>query len=240
MLQQTAVVTTPVSIGTAITTSFGLAIGSMLAWVPRLIAFGLILLIGWILSSLLARVIVTVLRAIKFNDVMARIGVAGFLERMRDGLDASALVGGIVKWIIRFVILLVAFDALGLPAISDVLRQFLIWLPNLVVAIAVLILAGIGARALSDLVRGTASEAGFKNPDTLANVAKTAVWVFAAVIAVNQVGVGQVLVNTLFTGAVAALALAAGLAFGLGGRDLAARKLEEWYDDESGIPKGVK
>jgi hypothetical protein len=240
MLQQTTVVTTPPSIGASIKTSLGQAIAATLAWLPRLIAFVLILLIGWIVSSLLARVVGTVLRTIKFNDLMARIGVAGFVARMRGGLDASGLVAGAVKWLVRFIVLLVAFDALGLPAISDVLRQFLIWLPNLVVAIAVLVLAGIGARALGDIVRGTTSEAGFKNPDTLANVAKTAVWIFAVVIAVNQVGIGEMLVNTLFTGAVAALTLAAGLAFGLGGRDLAARKLSDWYDEGSNSTQKLK
>lgn len=230
MLQQTTVVTPPPSIGASIKTSFGQAIGATLTWLPRLLAFIVIVLIGWIVSAILARVVGTVLRKIKFNEVMARIGVSGFVGRMRAGLDASGLVAGAVKWVIRFVVLLVAFDALGLPAISDVLRQFLIWLPNLVVAIAVLVLAGIGARALGDLVRGTTSEAGFKNPDTLANVSKTAVWIFGVVIAVNQVGIGEMLVNTLFTGAVAALALAAGLSFGLGGRDLANRKLDDWYE----------
>lgn len=233
MPQQTTDVSTPTSIGASIKTSFGEAIGATLTWLPRLLAFILIVLVGWIVSSLLARVVATVLRTIKFNDAMASIGVGGFLGRMRTGQDASALVAGAVKWVIRFIVLLVAFDALGLPAISDVLRQFLIWLPNLVVAIVVLVLAGIGARALGDLVRGTTSEAGFKNPDTLANVAMTAVWIFAVVIAVNQVGIGQMLVNTLFTGAVASLALAAGLAFGLGGRDLASRKLGDWYQEGS-------
>src|SRR5437870_13886701 len=233
MLQQTTVISSPTSIGASIKTSFSQAIGATLAWLPRLIAFILIVLVGWIVSSLLARGVATLLRAIKFNDVMAKIGVGGFLGRMRTGIDASGLVAGAVKWVIRFIVLLVAFDALGLPAIADVLRQFLIWLPNLVVAIAVLVLAGIGARALGDLVRGTTSEAGFKNPDTLANVAMTAVWVCAVVIAVNQVGIGQMRVNTLFTGAVVALALAAGLAFGLGGRDLAARKLADWYQEGS-------
>jgi hypothetical protein len=234
MLQQTTVVQP--SIATSIKTSFGEAIAATLLWLPRLIAFLLIVLIGWIVSALVARLVATLLRTVKFNDVMAKVGVGDFLGGMRKGLDASTMVAGAVKWVIRFIVLLVAFDALGLPAISDVLRQFLIWLPNLVVAIAVLILAGIGARALGDLVRGTTSEAGFKNPDTLANVAKTAVWIFAVVIAVNQVGVGEMLVNTLFTGAVAALALAAGLAFGMGGRDLAARKLKDWYDEN---PEGA-
>jgi hypothetical protein len=240
MLQQTTAPATPPSIGTSIKTSFSQAIGATLAWLPRLIAFILIVLVGWIVSALLARGIARVLRMIKFNEVMARIGVGGFLGRMREGLDASGLVAGAVKWIVRFIVLLVAFDALGLPAISDVLRQFLIWVPNLVVAIAVLVLAGIGARALGGLVRGTASEAGFRNPDTLANVAKTAVWIFAVVIAVNQVGIGQMLVNTLFTGAVFALALAGGLAFGLGGRDLASRKLDDWYEEGSNGAKTPK
>ena len=238
LLQATVVQTPPPSIGTSIKTSFGEAIAATLLWLPRLIAFFLIILVGWIVSALLARLVSTVLRAIKFDDLMTRLGLGDFLGRMRGGLTASTLVAGATKWIVRFVVLLVAFDALGLPAISDVLRQFLIWVPNLVVALAVLVLAGIGARALGDVVRGTTSEAGFRNPDTLANVAKTAVWIFAVVIAVNQVGIGEILVNTLFTGAVAALALAAGLAFGMGGRDLAARKLKDWYDEGSdGVPR---
>lgn len=247
MLLQTTVVQTPPSIGASIKTSFGQAIGATLTWLPRLLAFFVILLVGWIVSALLARLVTTVLRAVKLNELVAGLGLSGFLSRMREGLDAPALVAGAVKWIVRFIVLLVAFDALGIPAISDVLRQFLIWLPNLVVAIAVLVLAGIGARTLGDIVRGTTSEAGFQNPDTLANVAKTAVWVFAVVIAVNQVGIGAVLVNTLFMGAVAALSLAAGLAFGMGGRDLAARKLKDWYGEgtqsvdrlkDTGMPRG--
>lgn len=238
MLLQTPAVTPPPSIGESIRMSFGQALGATLAWLPRLLAFFVILFIGWLVSALLARGVAALLRTIKFNELMARIGVGDFLGRMRGGVDASALLAGAVKWIIRFIILLVAFDALGLPALSDVLRQFLIWLPNLVVAIVVLILAGIGARTLGNLVRATTAEAGFRNPDTLSNVAKTAVWIFAVIIAVNQVGIAETLVNTLFTGAVAALSLAAGLAFGLGGRDLAARKLDDWYEDgDEGTPK---
>lgn len=237
MFQQT-VVTQPVTVGESVRASFGQTIGATLAWLPRLLAFFIILLVGWLVSALLAKAVSTILRAIKFNEVATRIGVGSFLARMRSGKDASEIIGTVVKWIVRFIVLLVAFDALGLPAISDVLREFLVWLPNLVVALAVLVLAGIGARALGDLVRGATSEAGFRNPDTLANVARTAVWIFAVVIAVNQVGIADVLVNTLFTGAVAALALAAGLAFGLGGRDLAARKLDEWYESgEEGAEK---
>jgi hypothetical protein len=135
-----------------------------------------------------------------------------------------------VKWLVRIVVLLVAFDVLGLPAVSDVMRQLLLWLPNLVVAIFVLFIGGIAARTLGNVVRGATAEAGFANPETLANITRTTVWAFAIVVAINQLGIATNLINTLFTGFVGALAIALGLAFGLGGRDLASRTLENWYD----------
>ncbi len=115
----------------------------------------------------------------------------------------------------RLIVLVVAFDALGLPAVSEVLQQFLLWIPNLVVAVVVLVIAGLAANALSNLVRGATAQAGFDNPDTLATIARVAVWAFGIVVAVNQIGVAQELVNTLFMGFVGALALAAGLGFRL-------------------------
>ena len=133
--------------------------------------------------------------------------------------------------------LLAAFGALGLAAMSNVLSQFLLWLPNLVVAVGVLVLGGMLGRAAGDLVRGATAEGGFSNPNTLSTVARWTIWGFAIIIAVDQIGIGVAVINTLLTGLVAAVALAAGLAFGLGGRDLAARKLDNWSDqlgDSSG------
>jgi hypothetical protein len=149
---------------------------------------------------------------------------------MGTGTDSAGVVAGLVKWLVRIVVLLVAFDVLGLPAVSDVMRQLLLWLPNLVVAIFVLFIGGIAARALGNIVRGATAESGFSNPETLANVTRTTVWAFAIVVAINQLGIATNLINTLFTGFVGALAVALGLAFGLGGRDLASRTLENWYD----------
>ena len=114
--------------------------------------------------------------------------------------------------------------------VSGVVRQLWLWLRNLVWAIVGLFIGGIAARALGNVVRGATAEGGFSNPETLSNVARTAVWSFAVVIAINQLGIATNLINTLFTGFVGALAIALGLAFGLGGRDLASRTLENWYD----------
>jgi hypothetical protein len=93
----------------------------------------------------------------------------------------------------------------------------------------VLVIAGLAANALSNLVRGSTAQAGLGNPDLLATIARIAVWGFGIVVAVNQIGVAQALVNTLFMAFVGALALAVGLAFGLGGRETASQILQNWY-----------
>lgn len=210
--------------------SFRDAFSMLLSAIPRILGFIIIVAIGWFVSSLLARGITGLLRVIRFDELMQRSGLADFMNKMGTGIDPVGIVAGVVKWIVRVVVLLVAFDALGLPAVSDVMRQLLLWLPNLVVAIFVLFIGGIAARALGNIVRGATAEGGFANPETLANVTRTTVWAFAVVVAINQLGIATNLINTMFTGFVGALAIALGLAFGLGGRDLASRTLENWYD----------
>ena len=210
--------------------SFRDAFTMIVSAIPRILGFIIIVAIGWLVSNWLAKGVTSALRAIHFDELMQRSGIGDFLNKMGTGTDAAGIVAGLVKWIVRIVVLLVAFDVLGLPAVSDVMRQLLLWLPNLVVAIFVLFIGGIAARALGNIVRGATAEAGFANPDTLANVVRTTVWAFAIVVAINQLGIATNLITTLFTGFVAALAIALGLSFGLGGRDLASRTLENWYD----------
>jgi hypothetical protein len=226
---QTTVVTGP-SFTETLMASFRDAFSMILSAIPRILGFVIIVAIGWFVSSILARGVTRLLRAIHFDELMQKSGIGDFMAKMGTGTDSAGIVASLVKWLVRIVVLLVAFDVLGLPAVSDVMRQFLLWLPNLVVAIFVLFIGGIAARALSNIVRGATAEAGFANPETLANVVRTMVWAFAIVVAINQLGIATNLINTLFTGFVGALAIAMGLAFGLGGRDLASRTLENWYD----------
>ena len=227
-----------VGFGQSLVDSFRGAMTMILAAIPKIIGFLLILFIGWLIAGWVAGLVTRLLRAVRFNDAADKAGVGKFVASSSDpGTDPSAAVGGVVKWIIRLVVLLAAFGALGLTAMSLVLSQFLLWLPNLVVAVGVLVLGGMLGRAAGDLVRGATAEGGFSNPDTLATVAKWTIWGFAIIIAVNQIGIGVAVINTLLTGLVGAVALAAGLAFGLGGRDLAARKLDDWSNqlgDSSG------
>jgi Conserved TM helix len=214
----------------ALLTSLSAAMALFFAAIPKVIGFVVVLVIGWFVASLVARAIAALLRRIRFNELSAQSGFGGFVENMGLRTDASGAIADTAKWFIRLIALVVAFDALGLPAVSDVLRQLLLWIPNLVVGIVVLVIGGLAANALSNLIRGATAQGGLGNPDLLATIAKVTVWAFAIVVAVNQIGVAQTLVNTLFMAVVGAAALAFGLAFGLGGRDTAAEIVHRWYN----------
>jgi Conserved TM helix len=215
--------------GQAIMTSVAAALALFLGAIPKIIGFLAILIIGWLIAGALAGVVANLLRAVKFNELAERSGFSGFVRNMGVHTDAADVLATAVRWFIRLIVLVVAFDALGLPAVSQVLQQLLLWIPNLIVALMVLVIAGLAANALYRLVRGATAEAGLGNPDLLANIARVAVWAFAIVVAVNQIGIASTLVNTLFMGVVAALALSFGLAFGLGGRDTAGEIVRSWY-----------
>jgi hypothetical protein len=167
---------------------------------------------------------------VKFDGFADRAGLSDFARKAGKNANASTMLGAIVKWFVRLIALVVAFDALGLPAVSEVLQQLLMWLPNLVVALVALMIGGLAANALSGLVRGAAAEGGLERPDLLARIAKIAVWAFAIVVAVNQIGIATALINTLFMATVGAVALALGLSFGLGGRETAGKVVQKWYD----------
>jgi hypothetical protein len=224
----------------AIFTSITQALALFLAAVPKVIGFIIILAIGWLIASLVARAAAALLRSVRFNDMAHRSGFAGFVMNTGVQTDSVGFVALITKWFIRLIALVVAFDALGLPAVSDVLRQLLIWLPNLAVALVVLVIGGLAANALAGLVRGAMAKADLGNPDLLATVARVAVWAFAIVVAVNQIGVARELVNTLFMATVGAVALALGLAFGIGGRDTAAEILRGWYERSRGAAPKIQ
>ena len=213
----------------AILTSLAGAMAVFFAAIPKVLAFAVILVVGWFVAGLIARLVAGLLRRVRFNELATRSGFAGFVGNIGVQTDAAGFLAELAKWFIRLIVLVVAFDALGLPAVSDVLRQLLLWLPNLAVGLVVLVIGGLLANAAAGLVRGATTSAGFRHPELMANVARGAIWVFAIIIAVNQLGIAQTLVNTLFMGAVALAVLALGLSFGLGGRDVAAKILERWY-----------
>ena len=214
--------------GEALRASLVGILNAFTAAVPKLLGFVAVLVVGWILSSLVAKGTVALLQALRFNELARRSGIAEFVRRMAVRTDSTGVIANVAKWFIRLITLVVAFDLLGLPAVSGVLQRLLLWLPNLAVALVVLVIGGVAANALSGIVRGTTTGTRLVHPDLLATATRVAVWVFAVVVAVNQLGVATILVNALLFGLIGAVALAAGLSFGLAGRDRAARLLDQW------------
>jgi hypothetical protein len=205
------------------------ALGLFAGAVPKFFGFVVILIVGWLIAAVVARVVGGVLRGMKFNDLADRSGFSDFVRQMGLRTDASGFIAQVARWFIRLITLIVAFDALGLAAVSQVLQQMLLWLPNAAVALAILVIGGVAAGALARLVRGAAASAELGNPDVLATITRVGVMAFTVLVAVNQLGVATDLVRTLFVGVVGGLALALGLAFGLGGRDTASEIVRGLY-----------
>jgi len=206
------------------------ALITLLSFIPALIGALLILIIGWIIAGIVGRLVTTVLQKVGFETAAERTGVTGFLSRSgARGWTASKVIGELAKWFIRLIFLEAAAQAVHLTAISELINRVVFFIPNLVVALVVLLIGALIGKVLAGIVRGAASEAGFDSPNLLASVAQYAVIGFAAIIAVNQIGVAAAIVNTLFTAIVAAIALAVALAFGLGGREVAGEIWRRWY-----------
>lgn len=225
--------------GDAIFLSLTNALNSFLAAIPQVIGALIIIVIGWIISNILARIIREVLERIGADRAFAKLGNDVYGARSRS-FQPSVVAAEIVKWIVRFIFLVAAANVLGMPQISLLLNQVLLWIPNLIVAAVILLVAPLLARFVRGAIEVGAGEMGFSNARLLGRIAEIAIIAFAVLIAVNQLGIAADLINILFIGVVAALALAFGLAFGLGGRDVAARLTEQWYAGASNAASKVK
>ncbi len=212
--------------GTAIWTSLTNALALVFAFIPKLLGFLVILLIGWIVASLVSKAVTFLLRRVGFDRVSERIGLTRFEQRMHMHLDPAGVLGRIVYWFLFLVFLVPAVDALGLTSISALLGQIIAYIPNVFVAILILFLGTLAAQFVADLVRGMTARATIGNANVFAAIARFAIIGFVALMALEQLQIAPALITVLFTALVGALALAFGLAFGLGGRESAQRWLE--------------
>ena len=134
--------------------------------------------------------------------------------------------GEIIRWAIIFIFLVPASEILGLPQLSSLINGLVDYIPNVIVAVVVLMVGAILADILGELVSGTSQAIGASTANFLGVIAKYSVIVFSIMIALSELGIAATIINTLITGFVAMLALAGGLAFGLGGKDTASELLD--------------
>lgn len=204
-------------------------------FVPNLVVAIVIVILGWLIGALIGRAIWQVFRSIKVDEALRRAGFENFLRRGGIDLDTGAFVGGLVKWFIIVVFLVAAFDVLGLSQVNLFLQQVVIaYLPRVIVAALVLLVGGVVGDIVERVVVTAARTADLKSAHFAGAVSKWAVWVFAILVALSQLGIAAAFSQTLFTGIVIAISLALGLSFGLGGQEAAGRFLERLRGDMRG------
>ncbi|TME48320.1 MAG: small-conductance mechanosensitive ion channel [Chloroflexi bacterium] len=217
--------------GDAVLVSVTGALMAFLSFIPALIGAMLLVLIGWWIAAIVARLVERLLNSVGFEHAAERTGISGFISRTGAGqVRASHVIAQLVKWFIRLIFLEMAAQARHLTAVTTLLNSIVLFIPNLVVALIIVLIGVLLAQFVGRLVRGSLTSAGMSNAGVLAAVVEYGIMGLAIVTALNQIGIASIIVTILFAGVVGALALAAGLAFGLGGRETAAQIWERSYE----------
>lgn len=214
--------------GDALNSTLGSLWPATIQLIASLIVAIIIFVVGWIIGAFVARLIEQAFKTIKIDHILKQAGLEDALNRGGVKLNSGAFIGGLVKWFIIAVFLLASLQILGLNEVTYFLESIVVtYLPRVIVAVLILLVAVVISDVTQKFVVAAAGAAKIKAAHSVGVVAKWSIIIFAILSALVQLGIAVALIQTIFTGVVAALALAAGLAFGLGGRDAAARTIEK-------------
>ncbi|CAN5177141.1 hypothetical protein BH18ACT10_BH18ACT10_06350 [soil metagenome] len=208
----------------AITQSLSDGLGAILSALPALIGAIIILIIGFIIAKVLQGVVTKVLQSMGFEGWMEKGGIKQFFERSQTRQTPLSILGKLVFWLVFFIAITMAVDTLGISAISDVLAQFIAYIPQVIAAILILVLATLLATFVAGIVRGATGS------NVIGNIAQYGIIVFAAFAALTQLGIAPELIAPTFLILLGAVALATAIAFGLGAQSTARKIVEDTYD----------
>ncbi len=207
----------------------------LIYFLPNLIGALVVFIIGWLISLGIGKLVTRALNTLRFNQFLERFGWKEALERAEIKFDASEFFGVLVKWCLVIVFLMAAADILGLAQFSGFLSDVLWYLPNIIVAALIFVVAVIMADLLERIVKGSVQKAGITHARFLGEAVRWAVLVFAGIAILLQLGVAETIINAMVIGFIGMLALAGGLAFGVAGKDEAhelIKKLKKKISEE--------
>lgn len=215
------------TIGTIVTTS----LAGLGGYLPQFLAGLILLLIGLVVAALLKEAVIRFLKILRIEDWFG--SVTDWFNQLKSdsGVKRNVwpnLLAELVRWTVVILFLVPAAEAWGLPKVTELLNQFLLYVPNVFVAVVIGFIGLVVANLVSEIVRHASRSLGGTSSNLLAQTAKYALFFFTVLVVLNQLGVAADLVRILFTGIVAMLAIAGGLAFGLGGQDSAKKALDEF------------
>jgi hypothetical protein len=213
--------------GEAITLSLLSLWERFVAFLPSLVGAILVFVAGWIVAVALGKAVEHIVKIIRIDDIIEKAGTKARMRKAGVELNIAKFFGGLVKWFLILVFLMAATDILHLVQVTSFLNSIVLYIPNVIVAAVILAIAFLVGNFAHAVIKGSTKIAGIVSAMLLATIAKWAIVIFGFLAALIQLGVATSLINTIFIGVVAMLALAGGLAFGLGGKDEAALVLKK-------------
>jgi hypothetical protein len=199
------------------------------AFLPRLALAAVVLVGGWLAAKVVRFAVERGLRAINFNVLAERAGMDGFLRQGGISTDTTGIFGLIAYWVVILAALIIAFNSLGLTYITELLRQVVLFVPHVIVALLILAFGAYFARFIGTTVTTYCRNVGIQDADVLGMIAQYAIIAFFVLIALDQMSVGGQIVRESFLIILAGVVFGLALAFGLGGRRWAAAMLERWW-----------
>ena len=216
------------------------ALGSFFAFLPTLIGAILILILGWVIGALLAKLIEKGLVALGFERAVHHSGIGHFIEGAGGSWTTSKVIAQLVKWFVFLLFVQAAAELLNIAQLTAIMGSIVLFIPKLIIALAIVVLGSVAAKALSGLVRRSVAQAGAGNAQLLGTLTNYAVIGFAVIAALDQIGIATTVIDTLLIGLIGSVALALGLAFGLGGREVAEKITKSWYESGQGMAEKMK
>jgi hypothetical protein len=207
-------------------------------YVPKLIGAAILLIVGYFIARIVNALVTKGLRLVHFDQVADRAGITAMLQRAGSKMDGARLLGTIAFWWIFLMFIDMALNALALPTITTYVNLLVAYIPRLFVAFLIVVIGALIANVVAGAIRGATAETGTTTSGLLGTVAKWFILLFAVLTAITELGVAESMIFILFASAMGMVALAGGLAFGLGGRETAAQIINNWYSrNQQGAPQ---
>jgi hypothetical protein len=197
------------------------------AFLPRVALAIAILIIGWLIAKAVRFAVVRTLRALNFNVITDKAGIDAFLRQGGGDIDTIAVLGGLTYWLVILAAMMIAFNSLDLAYVTDLIGRIVLFVPRVMISVVVLVFGAYFARFVSGALTVYLQNIGAGEAALLGRLCMYAIMVFVILIALDQLGLGDILRQT-FLILVGAASLGLALAFGLGGQRRAAELIEKW------------
>lgn len=208
--------------------SFNSIITQLANFLPKLLAALILLFFGWLIAKIVRTGIKRLLALAHFDSLAQKTGVEEFLKHGDMHITLSGIISEVSYWLVLLIVLVTVSSSLGLTAVADLFHRIALYLPNIIVAVLIIIFGTLLARFINRMVFAWLRNLGVDGALTISTLAEYGVQIFAIFVALEQLAIGTQLLTTAFAILFGATCLALALAFGLGGRDWAARVIERW------------